>query len=263
VQEAGQRQAIPVQSLIYPHRYDVVARLEFLRFYDAQRSLYRKEFREFLRRAWETDFAFHCLQIRYDKGRLFRWLHPGQARSLFEERIREFTGLLEGIRKDGFDPAFPLGMRVNAGPLVTREGKRIFRTVSLVDGYHRLSVLVYLGYRELPPEFWRIETTGAKRVRDNTGRYLRAGRLTPAAHFQFLRDYYGRPHQRSFAELFQQEYEKVLGRPAAASPVDLRLLELAGVLHADWKAMRTPVPAWFDPYRNWMEQAEAALRAPE
>ena len=251
---------VAIEPLFYPVRFDAAARLDFLAMYDANRDLYAKDFEAFLRLAWDADYRYYFQLLRSRKGGFLLSRVTGRLRKEYADRVRSFVALLEGVRTRGFDPATPVKFRRLRGPARTREGKLAFWGMVPWDGYHRLSVLRYLGKPEVPAGAWRFDAkSDVAHTGDYTLKYIRAGRLAPRRHFEYLRTRYGKPSDRDFRELVEGRFRPLLSSPWSGGEEQERLLELATALRVDLPLLGEGRPAWLAPYLEWAGRAEESL----
>jgi hypothetical protein len=251
---------VEIEPLFYPVRFDAAARLDFLAMYDANRDLYAKDFEAFLRLAWDADYRYYFQLLRSRKGGFLLSRVTGRLRKEYAERVRSFVALLEGVRARGFDPTTPVKFRRLRGPARTREGKLAFWGMVPWDGYHRLSVLRYTGRTHVPAEAWRFDAkSDPAHTGDYTLKYIKAGRLTPERHFEYLRAFYGRPSHRGFRELVEEGFGPLLSSPWSGSERERRLLELLTALRVDLPLLGEGRAPWLSPWLDWAARAEAAM----
>lgn len=177
--------AVDIDRLISPLRYDVLVRERHFRFLHRNFDLYHRDFEAFVALAraepyyaWFRTVAIH--RIRAGTKR------RAELEVAFRERLRKTTRLSLAFADRGFDPEFPVILRT-AGPVaVTRTGKSVVGRLFPSDGCHRLALLRLSGYRQLPPEWYRIRSERGWHPPDNTGTLITALGLTMTEYFEFL-----------------------------------------------------------------------------
>jgi hypothetical protein len=194
------RGGVAVADIVCPLRYDVLVRAEFLSFYAERRALY----------AADAD-AFLALARR---GSYYRWFVSSEAvrtkpellgdqsalDAAFTERVGRAAALYESVATDGFCARHPIILKTaerllppTAARGAAPTGKRVATRYFLADGCHRLALLMALGYRELPPQLFRVKCFRTFSPFDSTSLLARSLPIEPAAYFRFLSRRYCAP----------------------------------------------------------------------
>ncbi len=258
--EPAEKPVLCLDDLIYPHRFDILARRDFLEFYDEHRALYRGDYRAFLKASAETDYGHYLREIRIPWKMSRRpglpLLQTWRARRHYSALIRRFIAVYESIRQEGFRAESPLWIYFPIGTITTDSGRKFRRRAVLHNGCHRLAVLKRLGHTEIPPAHWRQRSAPPRVLADRTTEWIRTGRLDQEQYWRYLRDFYGKPEDGSLRELFANRAVELTRAPHEADP---RLLELVHGLEVDWP-QGAPLgwerpPEWFVPWQDWAAQA--------
>lgn len=207
-------EALDIDRLISPLRYDVLIRERYLAFLAQHLDLFHRDFDAFValaRRqpyyAWFCAVAIH--RIRPGAA------GAGELDAEFRERLRKTTRLYQAICERGFDLRFPITVRT-AGPVaVTATGKTVSGRVFPSDGCHRLAMLRHTGHRSLRPEWYRLRSDSPWQPPDNTGTLIGALGISRSEYFEFL--------SLGYADSISSDEEALLARlPSAADADELR-----------------------------------------
>ena len=224
---AGER-PLPIDELISPLRYDVVVRERYLRFLAGHIDLYDTDFEAFLARsrnhpywAWFQAVAIHRIRPGAEKDKVLD--------VAYRERIHKTARLYRAITDGGFDDRYPIIVR-SAGPAVTTDtGKTLAGRLFPSDGCHRLALLRLLGHRQLPPNWYQLQTEAGWRPPDNTHTLIGALGLTSGEYFAFL--------SLGYANRIFVEPAPLLEQVAATNPD--RIDELRRLILVDTPALRS------------------------
>lgn len=191
---------ISISELVCPLRYDVYVRGEFFSFYREHRALYQRQPVEFMRRVHLT--SYYIWYMGSEAVRCNPHLR-GNAAALeqgFVDRIQRAIDLYERVMAEGFSTQFPLILKTAERllpPTTDRNGPPTGKTVSakyfLADGWHRLALMMKLGYQTLPAEFFRVKCFREFSPFDSTSLLVRALPLDEATYFRFLSTRYCAP----------------------------------------------------------------------
>lgn len=177
--------ALDIDRLVSPLRYDVLVREQYLRFLARNLDLYHDDFDAFA--ALAHDEPYHA----WFRAVAIHRICPGtegeaDLEAEFRARLHKTTRLYEGFCERGFDARYPIILRT-AGPLAqTGTGKSVAGRLFPSDGCHRLALLRLTGHRLLPPDWYRVKTERGWQPPDNTGTLITALGLTGPEYFEFL-----------------------------------------------------------------------------
>lgn len=178
-------EALDIDRLISPLRYDVLVRERYLRFLAENLDLYHRDFDAFVGlargqqyHAWFCAVAIHRIRPGTEGA--------ADLDTAFRERLHKTTRLYLAMSERGFDPRFPITIRT-AGPVVaTATGKTVAGRLFPSDGCHRLAMLRHTGHRSLLPQWYQLRTDGGWRPPDNTGTLIGALGISRPEYFEFL-----------------------------------------------------------------------------
>ncbi len=195
------RNGIEIASLVCPLRYDVLMRRDFFPFYAAHRDLYQSNRGGFMALTKQT--TYYTWYMGSEAVRTNGHLRGDRAalEKGFEERVCRAAELYESFQKGGFDLRFPLTLKTAERilpPTTDRGGPATGKSVSaryfLADGCHRLALLMAMGYKVLPQEYFRIKCYREFSPFDSTSLMVRRLAVQPSAYFEYLSSYYTAPH---------------------------------------------------------------------
>jgi hypothetical protein len=182
---------IDIGKLVSPLRYDVVTRVDFFRFLDANLDLYRRDFRRFSKLAREEPYFMWFERIALPR---FRPQLARKDRALvlhhFDDRLRRSHALWVSFLRVGLDPRNPMTLRTPHPEARTESGLQIERRFHLGDGCHRLALLMATEERLLPPNVYRIDRRPQRVILDNTAVLVRALDLGEVRYARFLSLHY-------------------------------------------------------------------------
>lgn len=220
-------EALVIDELISPLRYDVLVRSQLFELMAAERGLLDRSPDAFVDLARETDYhrwfrvvAVHAIGIAGKPD--------SEIEAAFERRVLRSAALAESVAAKGFIPKPPLTVRATAAAR-TATGKHLGPRHYPLDGCHRLALLRALGRRELLPGEYRV-TAGRGPLLDNTAKLIPALGLGPARYLPFIAAGFGVDSGDgcSDADALIAEVERVGAERAA---------ELRSVLAADLPAL--------------------------
>jgi len=196
-------EGIAITELVCPLRYDVYVRREFLSFYRAHRDLYENDFEAFVQRARASSYYIWYMQSEAVRCNAHLRDHPDALEQAFAKRIRRSVELYQRITREGYSAQYPITLKSaerllppttdRAGPST---GKSVSNRYFLADGCHRVAVLMELGYRVIPAEFFRVKCYREFSPFDSTSLLARALPLDERTYFRYLSTRYCAP--RSF-----------------------------------------------------------------
>lgn len=211
-------QAVLVDELISPLRYDIMIRLSFF-----ERFGGTKDVESILPTLLDDSYFVWFREVRVPR----RWPaildDPDALRRAFASQVGRALELYDRFHASGYDSSQPLRIRSAKHVLPTKSGKLVERVAFIGDGCHRLALLKLAGHVQLEPSMYRLETRSDFSPHDNTAILLPHLRLTPGAYYRFLSMGYGIPISDSKTELIDRVRE--------AQPD--RLTELLGVIGVD------------------------------
>jgi hypothetical protein len=215
---------LPIVPLISPLRYDIVVRLEYLRFLEANIAWFARDFPSYVEAARKTGYFVWFTEVMCRNFRP-RLLHTERKlQRAFEHRLRKTTRMYLRFLKSGFDRRFPVLLNTGDRILETDTGKHIICRYYAGDGCHRIALLLLAGESVLQAETYYVRCFRHYAPRDNTARLVQTLSLEPEKYFAFLSIYYAnQPFYDGQSLLAQIEKEN----PS-------KLEELRKVIAIDW-----------------------------
>ena len=181
-------EALVIDELISPLRYDVLVRSQLFELLAAERACFDASPSAFVDLARQTDYhtwfrvvAVHAIGIAGQPD--------AEIEAAFERRVLRSAALADSVAARGFIPKPPLTVRAT-GAVLTPSGKRLGPRHYPLDGCHRLALLRALGRTELRPGEYRV-TSGSGPLLDNTSKLIPAIGLRLDRYVAFVASGYG------------------------------------------------------------------------
>jgi len=227
-----------VGELVSPLRYDVLVRAEYFSFLAERLEQFERDFEGYFAAALTHPYHTWFTTIALPRFRPRDAVTEARRQAAYRQRLTDAASLYRSVQEHGFDGVrYPLLLRAAAPGAATASGKLVPRRLYAGDGCHRLALLLHLGYRAIPPEWYRVRTVAAPL--DNTGPLLGPLRVPAAAYYRFLAlGYAGAGYGDAAAPA---DREALLRQVAAHAPE--RLAELRQVLAADEPTLAAPQPS--------------------
>lgn len=167
---------IDTDTLVYPFRYDVIMRQEFLGFYDKNKELYRKNKDSFFNLAEKEPYFRFFIGI----SAAHNWVKRKYGENLPQEelfriRAEKFIELYESILKNGFTFKEKIPLKC---PWKIKSPEASGRKFFLGDGCHRLAALRYIFGKQLSRKYFRRYFLYEYTLRNNTLMLARKGLLS-------------------------------------------------------------------------------------
>ena len=194
----GPSQALAVGPLISPLRFDILTRVEYFRFFEANMGLAASRWADYVDLAMGHPYYAWFRSVAMARRRFAR-LAAGHeevgerwVRYRFEQRLRTSNALFVNFAEHGFDRRRTLVFRRPSVILPTATGKVVQRDVFVTDGCHRLALLVYAGAVQISPAYYRvIPHKSPFRPIDNTSIMLQRTHVSMEEYVRFLALGYG------------------------------------------------------------------------
>lgn len=182
-------EAIEIDRLIWPLRYDIWVRIEFVRLLRDEWTLYQGDFQTFRSRPatdmYQAWFKHVCC-FRYNPALLE---DPVRLEAAFIKRVHRTAQLWRSIEKNGFDASNPI--RLMTGRSVKHVNGKVPQTsVFAGDGCHRLACLRLTGQRRLQPSQYEVAIHPRLTPIDNTAVLIDSGVVDREAYVRYLSQYY-------------------------------------------------------------------------
>lgn len=223
-------EAVDVDELISPLRYDIMVRADFFDYLSERFDQYEEDFDRFAADATATPYYSWFTKVALVRYRPREAADRLQMTSAFRQRLRRSGRLVASFNAGGFDVRHPISVRTAQPGARTGTGKLVSRRYYAGDGCHRLALLVRSGMKTLPPSYYRVRRDPESTVIDNTQLLIRELRLTPEQYYRFL--------SRGYADRAFPDALSLQAHVAEHSPH--RLTELKAVIAADEQAFPRP-----------------------
>ena len=104
----------------------------------------------------------------------------------FEKQIGVFVASYESIKRDGFNPKYPIELVTGDRILPTETGKVVTANLFTGEGNHRLACLRSLGFSKLPSAWFRVKCFKEITPHDMTNMLINCIPIEPGAYFAYL-----------------------------------------------------------------------------
>jgi hypothetical protein len=155
---------IAIADLVVPLRYDVLVRLEFIRWYRERREQAERERPAFLAAARETSYHRWWMTAETIRGRPWLLGRTDELDALFERRVEATIRLAREAVGDPSSVREPIVLKTGRRllpPTTLRGGpataKRVSDRFFLADGCHRLALLIAAGRDRLVAGQFRVK----------------------------------------------------------------------------------------------------------
>jgi hypothetical protein len=180
---------VPIASLIFPLRYDILVRRDFFQFYNEHAALFASDLDVFLEGppAMRYYTWFRDVYVKRFLPELSR--SSRHMRTFFRYRVEKSAALYRLLSTQPFDVAKPISLQ--SGLTIEHErGVSVDAEFYAGDGCHRLAFLYALGFDDLPPEYYEVRVFEVFQPLDNTALLLQALPAPQDWYWRFLAEYY-------------------------------------------------------------------------
>jgi len=218
------REAIPIDHLISPLRYDIVVRQRYLEVLRERRALAEEDFEAFMELSRQQPYFTWFTQIVIPSGNHPEMIDDDErVNAAFERRVRRSIELHDSFESTGYDRRPPIILRTGRQIAPTSTGKRLARRIYAGDGCHRLAWLRMAGVDVLEPGMYRLHVAQAFTPRDVTAPLIGAMAISRREYLSFL--------SLSYADRELSSEEALLDHVRSTDPD--RLPELKEVIAVD------------------------------
>jgi hypothetical protein len=217
------REAIPIDQLVSPLRYDIVVREQYFAVLRDQRALAEEDFEAFMELSRQQPYFAWFTQIAIPSHRSELMGDEEGVDAAFERRVRGCIELHDSFESIGYDRRRPIILRTGHQIAPTSTGKRLAQRMYAGDGCHRLACLRAAGVDVLEPDMYRLHVAQVLTPRDDTALLLRVMAISPRDYFSFL--------SLSYADRELHTEEALLDHVRSTDPD--RLPELQQVIAVD------------------------------
>jgi hypothetical protein len=181
------REAIRIDDLISPLRYDILVRQRYLELVRERRALAADDFAAFMELSRQQPYYTWFTQVVVAKGNHPEILDdPALLDAAFERRVRRSVELHDSFESTGYDKRRPIILRTAGEIAPTWTGKRLARRLYAGDGCHRLAWLRTSGVDLLEPGMYRVHVAQVFTPHDDTALLMEAMRVDRPDYLSFL-----------------------------------------------------------------------------
>jgi hypothetical protein len=218
------REAVRIDDLISPLRFDILVRQRYLEVVREQRALADEDFDAFMELSKQQPYFTWFSQVVVAKGNHPEILDdPALLDAAFERRVRRSIELHDSFEATGYEKRRPIILRTAGEIAPTWTGKRLARRLYAGDGCHRLAWLRMAGVRVLEPGMYRVHVAEVFTPHDDTALLIEAIGIERPDYLSFL--------SLSYADRELSSEEELLDHVRSTAPE--RLGELEEVLAVD------------------------------
>lgn len=184
-QYSNPRTPLPIYPLVSPLRYDILIRLDYLRFFAENCDLFSGDFYRYVELTKEHPYYRWFSQVS-KRGRRLERADPTLRDAAYAQLLQRIALLFHSFQERGFDPKTPIPVVTGDFIRSTTTGKMLRQRYFACNGSHRLALLLFFGQDILLPGMYVVKRFRAYTPLDNTLPLLRALRVTEAQYFSFL-----------------------------------------------------------------------------
>ena len=178
---------IEIRSLYTPLRFDLEIRLNFIRWYEKNKKLFKNNQKDFFKQAKQHLYFFQHTIIKVS-NRNKNWNSRKQENS-YKKKVIQFIKLYESIKNSGYKINYPINLYSSSKILPTESGKIVTRKYYIGDGWHRFASLIALN-KPLLLKYFKIHKVDSYLPRDNTYLYIKEEKLGINTYIRFLSKFY-------------------------------------------------------------------------
>jgi hypothetical protein len=219
-------EAVTIDGLISPLRYDVLVRQQFFEFFRENEEMGRHDKAQFQAAALHEPYFVWFRDIVI--GRRWRLLKGQTVEEAYAEQVTKAISLYDSFNESDPIGSKPIVVRRVTEPTRTGTGKIIANRCLLVDGGHRVALLRLNGITELPARAW-LEVHDRWMPRDNTHRLLESLDVSDEEYYSFLSLGMTKERQTSAHDLLE----------AVTREAPERLEELRSIIVSDTPMLRS------------------------
>jgi hypothetical protein len=232
------REAVPMDHLVSPLRYDIVVRQRYLEVLRDRRALAENDFEAFMELSRQQPYFNWFTRVVVPSGN-----HPDMVsddqrlNAAFERRVRRCIALHDAFESTGYDRRRPIILRTGTEIAPTSTGKRLAQRIHAGDGCHRLAWLRMTGADVLEPGMYRLHVSPVFTPRDETALVMAAMAISRHDYISFL--------SLAYADRELSSEEALLDHVRSTNPD--RLPEIEQVIAADAPLLAAADPSAREP----------------
>jgi hypothetical protein len=181
------REAIPIDQLVSPLRYDIVVREQYFAVLRDQRALAEEDFEAFMELSRQQPYFTWFTRVVVPSGNHPEMVHDAErVDAAFERRVRRSIQLHDAFESSGYDRRRPIILRTGHRIAPTSTGKRLARRIYAGDGCHRLACLRMTGVEVLEPGMYRLHVAQVFTPHDATAALIGPMAISRRDYLSFL-----------------------------------------------------------------------------
>lgn len=193
-------EAIKIDEIVSPLRYDILIRLEFLRLIHKERDTIGSNFEVFFNKTLGTNYyTWYVETLRFYRSEALN--SEDKLRTSYRKRVLSTLKLYRSFCDKGFDPREPITLATGKNVLPTDTGKRLPLDIYAHDGCHRIALLMFSGATTLQPGQYRLKRFQECRPLDRTNKLLPHLHLSEMEYCEFISMAYSEKAHTTFDEL--------------------------------------------------------------
>jgi hypothetical protein len=182
---------VALDELVSPLRYDIIVRIDHFRFLDQHLALLERDLEAYLRLAIRHPYFTWWTRVALPRFRPRELRDERRTLEAFRQRVVGAAALWRSFNAVGFDPRYPVTLRIALPGVATPAGKVVQRRFHAGDGCHRLAMVLAAGQDILPPAWYRVRTDPLRTLTDNTRTLIGPLALGRDEYYRFLGRGYG------------------------------------------------------------------------
>lgn len=176
---------IPVNQIVSPLRYDIVARYKFFKFYGNNIDLFQTDFDQFFQLVLSSEYFIWYKHIAYTLEKSLFGGHPDLYTS-FKERVLKSVALFDSYQNYGFDKSNPIVLHSGKNIKTTTSGIKLPTKYYAGDGCHRIALLWFSGSKYLEPDQYVVREFKSFKPLDNTSLLLPHLAMTESEYLSYI-----------------------------------------------------------------------------
>lgn len=179
-------EAIDIERLISPLRYDVLVRKAFFALLDREWRAYDGDFHRFMEIADQCPYRLWFERVYCPRFKPALLRDPAARKKAYRKRVLASISLYSSYQQHGFLPDHKIVLRSGRAILPADSGKPVSAKVFPGDGCHRLALLLNDGATMLQPHQYLVKMAARYAPLDNTARLLHALPPTSSEYAAFI-----------------------------------------------------------------------------
>lgn len=181
--------AVDINRIACPLRYDICIRIEFLRLLRDEWTLYEDDLSLFRKRPPAQAYFNWFRNVRCARYQPALMTDAARLEAGFIKRIHQTAQLWQSVKESGFDTSNPIRLWTGRS-IRSINGKKITTTLFAGDGCHRIACLYLLGWRYLEPVHYEVVIRPRFKPLDNTALLIDSKALEVSTYLRYISHFY-------------------------------------------------------------------------